>query len=72
MDIADVSEAAPPIAAVALNRKHKTTNKVWSEILPQNLKNRMIKNKQTNRWIDGHVDSQINTIFILKNCLNFG
>ena len=41
MDIAEVSEAAPPMAAVALNKKHKTTNKVWSEILPQNLKNSM-------------------------------
>ena len=41
MDIAEVSEAAPPMAEVALNKKHKTTNKVGSEILLQNLKNRM-------------------------------
>ena len=39
MDIAEVSEAAPPMAEVVLNRKQKTTNTVLSEILPQNLKN---------------------------------
>ena len=41
MEIAEVCEAAPPMAEVALNKKHKTTNTVLSEILPQNLKNNM-------------------------------
>ena len=38
MDKAATSDAAPPIARVALSRKQKATNIAVSEIKPQNLK----------------------------------
>ena len=38
MDMAAVSQAAPPMAEVARNTKQKTMNTVRSDIMPQNLK----------------------------------
>lgn len=49
MDMAAVSQAAPPMAEVARNTKQKTMNTVRSDIMPQNLKK---KKNSTGCWLN--------------------